>query len=116
MLHKCSKCGYDKPEDDFYTGHYSWCRACIKVYAANQRKVYRYGITLDQYNELFTKQGGRCAICETHQSELPDPLCIDHDHVTNQIRGLVCRTCNLGLGHFKDDPELLLKAVEYLGG
>lgn len=75
-----------------------------------------FGISLDGYNYLFQAQGGRCAICGTHQSELPRALAVDHDHITNTVRGLLCSSCNVGIGHFRDDPQLLQSAIDYLGG
>jgi hypothetical protein len=74
----------------------------------------KYGITLEHYNQLFATQGGRCSICGIHQVELEQRLCVDHNHLTEQIRGLLCKECNFGLGKFKDDKKLLLKAVNYL--
>lgn len=58
-------------------------------------------------------QGRRCAICETMDSG-PRDWCVDHDHVTNQFRGILCARCNLGLGQFKDSQLSLYKAIEYL--
>lgn len=74
----------------------------------------RYGLTLEEYNTIFTNQDGKCAICKIHQIELEDKLCVDHNHETDKIRGLLCRECNFGLGKFKDDKELLLEAINYL--
>ena len=73
-----------------------------------------YNLTIENYNDLFEQQGGRCAICGTHQSELKEPLFVDHDHTTKKVRGLLCRACNTGIGFLKDDRNLLLKAVNYL--
>ena len=53
-----------------------------------------YGITLVQYNQMFEKQEGKCAICQRHQNELTRTLCVDHDHKTNKVRALLCVTCN----------------------
>lgn len=55
----------------------------------------KYGITADQYNELFNKQDGCCALCGKHQSELKMRLAIDHCHATAEIRSLLCQYCNL---------------------
>lgn len=70
----------------------------------------KYGLTPEQFDDLKKKQEDRCAICGD-----PAPLSVDHDHQTNEVRGLLCRKCNWGLGQFRDDPALLLKAAEYLG-
>jgi len=55
---------------------------------------YEYGITLDQYNEMFKEQEGKCAICQRHQNKLTRTLCVDHNHKTNKVRALLCLTCN----------------------
>lgn len=78
------------------------------------RRCKRYGITAQFYNELFINQEGCCAICGIHQSELLYTLCIDHDHITRMVRGLLCLKCNSGIGKFQDNTELLGKAIEYL--
>lgn len=74
-----------------------------------------YGITLDEYNEMLTAQNGVCAICEEEQQG-SRPLFVDHCHASTRVRGLLCHSCNLGLGAFRDRPELLDAAKEYLGG
>ena len=73
-----------------------------------------YNIGITDYNKLFETQEGKCAICGKHQSECKRKLAVDHDHETNKVRGLLCLTCNSGMGKLKDSEELLLKAVEYL--
>jgi len=73
-----------------------------------------FGIDLAQYNELFAKQEGKCAICLRHQSEFSRALAVDHDHLTGEIRGLLCSAHNTALGQFQDDIELLEKAISYL--
>lgn len=78
----------------------------------NRQLKARYGISLDDYNNLVTKQNGVCKICEkTNGSQ---NLYVDHDHVTGKIRSLLCRSCNVGIGHFRDNPELLKRAMNYL--
>lgn len=74
----------------------------------------QYGITVEQYNELYQKQKGCCAICGIHQSELKKSLCIDHDHSTGKIRGLLCSNHNTGIGLLNDNYEMILKAAIYL--
>ena len=74
-----------------------------------------FGITQEEYDELLAKQNGVCAICEEKQSRKGRlNLAVDHSHETGEIRGLLCDPCNQGLGSFKDSPELLDKAKEYL--
>ncbi len=67
------------------------------------------------YEELFKEQDGVCAICkQPEQSKRYKTLCVDHNHDTEQIRGLLCSTCNRALGLFKDSKEVLNKAIQYL--
>jgi len=75
------------------------------------------GIGLEEYEELLASQAGVCAIC----SEPPPPLTdgkqafhVDHDHANGEIRGLLCRGCNFGLGNFRDRTDLLRAAIAYL--
>lgn len=79
-------------------------------------KHYRqnYKITLDEYNNLFKLQNGKCVICGTHQSQLTRKLSVDHNHKTQKIRGLLCNNCNHGIGKFMDNIEYLKNAIEYL--
>lgn len=74
----------------------------------------KFGITPERYNEMFSEQEGRCAICGKHQEELKLVLGVDHDHSTGEIRGLLCGPCNRNIGSLKDDPDLLQKAIDYL--
>ena len=64
------------------------------------------------YNLLAEVQGNKCAICGTAPTN--KKLDLDHCHETKKIRGLLCNNCNRGLGHFKDNPELLRKAIDYI--
>lgn len=63
---------------------------------------------LIEYQKLFNKQGGKCAICPN------ECMCIDHDHLTGKVRGLLCHTCNSMLGHSKDNPKTLEAGADYL--
>ena len=74
----------------------------------------RYGITVEEYNVMLKNQEFRCAICGIHDDDLPDSLCVDHDHTTGEVRGLLCKPCNLALGSMRDNPLLLQKAAAYL--
>lgn len=73
----------------------------------------RYGLTVEQYEAIFESQESACAICHS-----PDPRGdhwhVDHDHNTGRVRGVLCARCNVGIGHFGEDPERLLAAIHYL--
>ncbi len=96
------------------------CKGCKAKYEAARPSHYTYksiarakdyGMTPEQYKALEASQDGRCAICHSGSAET---LHIDHDHETGVVRGLLCNSCNVGLGHFKDSHELLAAALEYL--
>jgi uncharacterized protein with PIN domain len=70
-----------------------------------------YQTTIEDLQKLFESQSV-CPICQRPLSEVK--VCIDHDHATNKVRGLLCNECNLGLGFFKDDPDRLRSALFYL--
>lgn len=75
-------------------------------------RIRSYGITEDQHDYLVATQNGVCYLC--HKKDENKALAIDHDHKTGRVRGLLCSACNRGLGLLKDDPDLVLKAYEYL--
>ena len=77
---------------------------------------WNYAITLDEYCTLLEKQKHCCMICKVHVSELSRNLCVDHDHTTGTVRGLLCSNCNTALGLLKDNTTLLENAVNYLRG
>lgn len=87
-------------------------------YPGDARSIafYTHKITKQAYDGMYVAQNGCCVICGRHQSEFRKRLCIDHCHKTNKIRGLLCINCNTGLGHFKDNPQILANAIEYLKG
>ncbi len=71
----------------------------------------KYGLTTLQYHHLHEIQKGLCGICG---KSLESGVHVDHDHKTRYVRGLLCPKCNIGLGHFEDNPDLLTKAAAYL--
>lgn len=75
---------------------------------------HKWGLTKEDYETKLKTQEGACAICGTREPKGRGRFHIDHDHVTNRIRGLLCHCCNLMLGHAKDDTNTLLKALDYL--
>ncbi len=73
----------------------------------------KYGITIDQYEDLLIKQNGVCAIC--HQTcKTGTRLAVDHNHITGKIRGLLCTNCNRGIGMFQENILILKSAIQYL--
>lgn len=81
----------------------------------NRNLKNRFGLSIDDYNRMLQQQNNCCAICQTTTPRGRfNSFCIDHDHKTGRVRGLLCFKCNLGLGNFNDQTELLLKAKDYL--
>lgn len=128
MKKVCRGCNKEKNLGLFYEkkggrlGVTGRCRECYKRYReANSHMVARsktlslYKITKEQYDRLHEESNGLCAIC--NQPQPPGRfkrLCVDHDHETMKIRGLLCTNCNTGLGKFKDSFVLLESAADYV--
>lgn len=73
-----------------------------------------YGLSKKEYDKILKEQNGKCAICGTPESELKKSLCVDHNHKTGKVRGLLCTLCNQGLGSFKDNQSNVENALYYL--
>jgi hypothetical protein len=71
-----------------------------------------YGISIEQYDLLFSQQDGACAVCHRRERTLS----VDHDHQTGQVRGLLCRKCNAAIGALGDSVETVSRALDYLKG
>lgn len=99
---KTMACKHYKPPN--YSGLEKWDGIIRRV----------YGITQAEYDAMLEKQNGKCAICNNTDEVEGRKLAIDHCHTTGRVRGLLCGKCNRGLGLFKDNPDLLLKAISYL--
>lgn len=128
-LKTCSKCGKEKPTDDFYI-HRRSCKKCMRAYhqafaAArphyhrNRNLLTRYGISVDEYQTLLANQNFACPICEVEISETlgykeKRPVVVDHNHETGEVRGILCSGCNLVLGHARENTTILYKAIVYL--
>jgi Autographiviridae endonuclease VII len=69
----------------------------------------KYNLTPEDYESLLKKQNFKCAICLQYGK-----LCIDHDHATNKVRGLLCTRCNVAIGLLKEHPEYIRRALTYL--
>jgi hypothetical protein len=101
------------------------CDRSKKLYPDNKKSIYEknerrrlkrlFGITIEDYNRMFCDQYGRCAICGRHQNELKGKFQIDHNHITGEVRGLLCFSCNSAIGKL-NTPELCRRAAEYLKG
>jgi hypothetical protein len=123
----CPGCGEDDPKkfgNDKARGCKlrKFCRACWikKYYDPEKHKEYKrkfkYGITNEQYEQLLASQHGLCAVCGkppngTDQHKI---LVVDHDHETNQVRGLIHGRCNTLLGDCGEDTAVLVGAIAYL--
>jgi hypothetical protein len=104
MTKQCPSCGAEVPQR-------GRCASCMREYSYNTK----YGITIQDYDDMFEDQGGVCKICSLPQTNKRfNHLCVDHDHETGEVRGLLCDPCNRAIGLFKDDSRLLDKAREYL--
>jgi hypothetical protein len=125
-MKKCAKCKQEKEATDFTKWSSSYCRSCRNEYSRNYMKTTHrlnarrahlrstFGLTIEDWNGMFKKQEGKCLICSRHISELNQPMCVDHDHENNKIRGLLCKDCNSGLGLFHDNPYALYRAFKHL--
>jgi Recombination endonuclease VII len=139
MLEKrCLRCGITKQAGDFYAAMttrdrlQSSCKRCdvernaiwqkrnpekcrIKSNRWAYKKQYtQVQISSEDRQTLFNKQEGKCAICGRSEQQLHCRLAVEHCHNTNKIRGLLCGSCNRGLGLFQDNPDRLQKAAIYL--
>ena len=78
----------------------------------------KFKMTIDDYENMVKEQKGLCAICHKPESKIVNGkiilLAIDHNHKTGKVRGLLCYSCNIGIGHLRDNPELLRLAAKYL--
>lgn len=128
----CCVCQEDKELSEF--SHirgkpYSRCKGCDRERKRKERKLRdhsqtdrkywlkkAYGMTPEQYIELFDKAHGRCQICGIHQAELDYHLVVDHCHKTGAIRGVLCKRCNSAIGLLDDDLARFDKCKEYLSG
>lgn len=124
VLYKCKRCNGLKGSAGFYwslkrnrKGKPKYrnlaCKDCIlKIRKQNlNQTAQKYGLTESEYLSLL-EENPVCAIC--HKSQENRRLVIDHCHDTGKVRGVLCGTCNSGLGYFKDNIALIRKAIDYL--
>ena len=119
-MKQCRSCGVEKKNSEFHKNQ-SRCKPCKseidRKYYENDRSNYyirTYGISLSDFNAMFEEQEGCCAVCGTHQLQLKTRLCVDHDHATGKVRGLLCNSCNTALGKLKDNYDIAYRAADYL--
>lgn len=137
----CASCDQALPVDAFsinranWLGRHHWCRECassrVRIWNATERgqmsrKLGRdkhrlstkFGLTRDEYDRIGETQNWLCAICSKPETSTfrrsIRRLAVDHCHKTGRIRGLLCRKCNQGIGHLRDDVAILRKAITYL--
>ena len=125
MTKICTRCKTEKPLKGFYKrkdskdGLQPECNECRKVendksadYRWARDLRLKYDMTVDDYNDMLQAQDGVCAICFHECSK--GRLSVDHCHDSLENRGLLCRTCNVGIGNFREDVLYLASAIEYL--
>lgn len=139
---QCSTCGKQKEHEHFHRNKYSpdglhsKCKECknekakewyakaklgLETGRQNVGETPRgkhlrrtYGISVAQYEELLEKQDHCCAICGKHADEEKRSLAVDHNHVTGEIRGLLCGYCNHRLVGRHRDGDLLRRIADYI--
>jgi len=128
----CPTCKTDKPISDFHknkrykSGFRNICKDCSNKRRnenynplknkRNNLKV-RYGISLEEYEEMFNNQNGKCLGCVRKifiEVNSDTPAVVDHNHSTGSVRGLLCDSCNRALGNIKDNIETLKNLIKYL--
>lgn len=138
----CRICKCNKPFTNFSkrpnskTGYRTECKPCLYVqrkkqpnfgrwHKENKKRLSQYNrertlkryhnITIEDYNNMLEAQHGACAICKTYAfMGIGKKAHVDHCHKTGKIRGLLCNLCNVGLGAFRDSPEVMMLAANYL--
>lgn len=122
----CCSCQETKPETEFYMNTVKGkkvlrneCKPCLQL----RQAAGRFGLSLEQLKAMYVEQDFKCKICKLKCTRYTN-LSIDHDHnccpengrsCGKCVRGLLCASCNHGLGNFRDNPELLTEAINYLG-
>lgn len=121
----CLDCGEFKAPDEFSTHKHPYakggvtalprCKSCMKVWKKEKHFQRSYRISLEDYNNLYKKQNGCCFLCGVSGSgKNKDKLVVDHCHKTGVVRSLLCWPCNIGLGMFKDNIDLIDRVKNYL--
>lgn len=113
-MKRCTGCREVKPTEGFHAsgnkdGLAIYCKDCRREQARRTHLRRTYGLDEAGLRDMIEAQYGVCAVCQERPAAH-----VDHDHRTGQIRGVLCFSCNVAIGHFRDDPELMRKAIQYL--
>lgn len=114
----CKSCSQPKPPTEFYKKDRNGRRdtTCKRCRLVGQREK-SLGITNEEYWDLYKKQAGRCGICRRRlYSKRYKSFCVDHDHDTGEIRGLLCHNCNGAIGMLRDCGATIKRAAEWVEG
>jgi hypothetical protein len=90
------------------------CKPCQSAWKNKSHIKRKYGLSWEEYVSMMDKQQGRCLLCGSEGSGKDNKLVVDHDHDTGEVRGLLCWSCNVGMGLFKEDIDLLQKVIKYI--
>jgi hypothetical protein len=111
---------HKKERADYYAKHREEILAKSKKHHAIHReryatysRMYNYGLSQQEFDKILQEQGGVCAICGKSDWAGRKPY-VDHDHLTKNVRGILCQHCNVALGHIKDDPQIARAMADYL--
>ena len=124
LSRRCKSCR-KKEQELYYANNRERVKMAVRRYKKSHFDLYsrcarryhlkkKFGITESQFESLLAGQNGKCKICGRSDSGRLGSFSVDHDHITGEIRGLLCYRCNVGLGHFGDSPVILRKAAAYL--
>lgn len=111
----CELCGTEHNPRNY---NQRWCDSCTGVDARHKKRVRNHGLPARLFDDMFTAQEHRCKICGREfescvNTRKKKTLFVDHDHVTNQVRGLLCPRCNCGMSYV-DDESWLSRAQQYV--
>lgn len=114
LMKEQSKKRYETNKEKILKQHKKWQNKNVGIMRVYSWKVRGVDITYPQYVKMFNEQNGECKICKVKSHTLKKGLAVDHSHITDEIRGLLCGKCNRGIGMFNDNPALLQIASHYV--
>jgi hypothetical protein len=128
---RCYRCKQTKPVGEFYRSNVNYyqkeCKECCKDRrsqwwrteagkrsSANTKLKQRFGITMNEYEKMLAAVNGKCEICGAENSYNGHRLGIDHNHETGKIRGILCKSCNLGISALQENDSIIQSAAQYI--